>query len=276
MRLLVLLKNESLKTVHRLAFWVTFLFFGFVVLVDQLDSLAKTQAQPDRYDWTLPGAWADGIGGLGQPALFFSAVVLLLLIAPEFSWRTARQNVIDGLSKSQFFTGKLILLPMIAFAFVGVLVTSTGVTAFLGTDVAAVDGPLIRPADWTIIGAFATAVLLYGSMALFAATAIRASGPAMGVWFLWLALIEQMLPGVVNKLRDGWGPAMAPYQPGALGMRLLSRLEHDPEALQAATVRAMEAGEPLPTVLPGLWLATWIWIIVLVGVSYLWFRKRDL
>jgi hypothetical protein len=276
MRLLVLLRNESRKTLHRLAFWVTFLFFGFVVLVDQLENMARTQAQPDRYDWTLPGAWADGIGGMGQPALFFSAVILLLLIASEFSWRTARQNVIDGLSKSQFFVGKLLLLPMMVGVFVGFTVLSTGLTAYFATDMAAFEGPLIQPTDWVMMGAFATAVLLYGSMALFAATAIRSSGPAMGVWFLWLALVEQMLPSVVNKIRDGWGPAMAPYQPGALGMRLLDNLEHDPAALQAAAVRAMEAGDPIPTALPGLWPAAWTWIAVLLLVSYILFRKRDL
>ena len=33
---------------------------------------------------------------------------MILLFAPEFSWRTARQNVIDGLSKKRFYFNYLI------------------------------------------------------------------------------------------------------------------------------------------------------------------------
>jgi hypothetical protein len=47
---------------------------------------------------------AAGLGSL------FTGVLMILLFAPEFSWRTARQNVIDGLSKERFYAGKVILL----------------------------------------------------------------------------------------------------------------------------------------------------------------------
>jgi ABC-type transport system involved in multi-copper enzyme maturation permease subunit len=49
-------------------------------------------------------------GQLNVLPAFFLAVTLVMLVTSEFSWRTARQNVIDGLSKEQFFAAKVLMM----------------------------------------------------------------------------------------------------------------------------------------------------------------------
>ena len=275
MKIWVLLRNETRKTLHRLAFVVTFLLYSALIGVTCLDNLTRARAQPDRSSWSLPDVFADIIGGMGQVGLIFTGVLLILLIASEFAWRTARQNVIDGLSKTEFFMGKLMLLPMIALIFVGATVSIAGVTGYMGTDMAALTGPLIRPADWMLMAGFTTGMLVYGALALLIATLIRSAGSAMGIWFFWVAIAENMLPGAFEKIHEGWGAAGA-YLPGVMAQRLIDDRYHDPEALAASVQRAIENGNPPPELLPYLWTGSWLWIILLVGWAYFWFLKRDM
>jgi hypothetical protein len=275
MKIGVLIRNETRKTLHRLAFVVTVLFYGFLLALTCIDNLSSALAQPDKNSWELPEAWAQVIGNMGQVGLIFSGVVLILLIAAEFSWRTARQNVIDGLSKTEFFAGKLMLLPMMAVLFLAITGLITGVTAYVGTDMEALTGPLVRPADWMLMAGFAAGILVYGALALLVATLVRSAGSAMGIWFFWVALAEQILPGFFEKIHEGWGAAGA-YLPATLAGRLLDPRQHDPAAMAASVQRAIENGNPPPELIPYLWTGSWLWIVLLVGWAYFWFRKRDL
>ncbi|MBK9980304.1 MAG: hypothetical protein IPP20_20760 [Gemmatimonadetes bacterium] len=73
------------------------------------------------------------MGGPGVLAAFFASIVLILLVSSEFTWRTSRQNVIDGLSKEEFFGAKLFLLPGVGLFFFIVMVLVAGGFAFAGT-----------------------------------------------------------------------------------------------------------------------------------------------
>ena len=67
----------------------------------------------------------------------FAAVLVILLVAAEFGWRTARQNVIDGLSKTQWFAAKVLLLPLLTALFLALRVLVGGTLALAGTDLSA-------------------------------------------------------------------------------------------------------------------------------------------
>lgn len=113
----VLVRNEAIKTFKRLAFWVTFLFFSFILTMEFGENYFRAAGDPDR-SFALPGAWREIVTGNSEIALIFGSVILILLLSSEFSWRTARQNVIDGLSKEQFFVGKGLLLPIVGLMFI--------------------------------------------------------------------------------------------------------------------------------------------------------------
>jgi hypothetical protein len=56
-----------------------------------------------------------GIGTAGTSiASIFGVVLIVLMVCNEFGWKTSRQNIIDGLSKPQWFAGKALLIPTVA------------------------------------------------------------------------------------------------------------------------------------------------------------------
>jgi ABC-2 type transport system permease protein len=277
MVLSVLLRNEMLKMVKRLAFVVTLGFFLFIMIMEFGGDYYRAIGNPDRV-FSLPGAWRGILTEDSEIALIFGSVILILLMSSEFSWRTARQNVIDGLSKEQFFIGKTLLVPIIGLLFVGSNVLIGGVFALAGTDFGALTEPLMRGLHWSIIGGFFLAFLGYGSLALFCSLSIRNSGPAMAVWFFYIALGEQIIAGTMNRIHDRLGE-LAAYLPVNTFNQLHRYFQFDSVAFQQAVQRAVEndrtpPGEPWA--MGFLLMLSVVWIAVLVGGSFFWFRKRDL
>ena len=273
----VLVRNELIKMFKRLAFVVTSGFFLFIFAVEYGEDYYRAAGDPER-TFALPGAWRSIVTGNSQIALIFGSVVLILLLSSEFSWRTARQNVIDGLSKEQFFLAKLLLLPIVGILFITMQLTIGGAFALAGTDLATVTEPLIGAVHWSTIGGFALAFLGYGSFALFVSLAIRNSGSAMAVWFFYVAIGEQLLAGGLGAVRDRLGE-FARFLPINTFNQLHGYYQHDLAAFQQAVQRAVEAGNDPPSDpwANGTLLLVWLlWVALFVGGSFLWFRKRDL
>ncbi len=273
----ILLRNEMIKTFKRLAFWVTLIFFAFGTGMNFGENYFRAAGDPER-SFALPDAWRSIITGDSEVALIFGSVVLLLLLSSEFSWRTARQNVIDGLSKEQFFLGKWMLLPMVGLIFVGTQLLLGGGFALLGTDLGAGSEPLIRAVHWSTMGGLFLAFLGYASLALFVSLGVRNSGPAMAVWFFYIALGEQLLAGGLGRISDTLGE-WARYLPVNTFNQLHRYYQHDAEAYHNAVLRAIDNGRTPPAepwAAGVLAVAYLVWIGLLVGGAFVWFRRRDL
>jgi len=274
-RLGVLLRNECIKTLKRLAFWVTYGSFTAIMTINFLENVRRARRDPER-PFSLPDSWPDIVANDNEVALIFGSVILLLLISSEFSWRTARQNVIDGLSKEQFFLSKVLLVPMIGLLFVATQ-TVLGATLSLFVTDFSTGEPLVRGVNLSALGGFALASLGYGSLALFSALAVRNSGPALALWFFYMALIERLIGSGLVALNEGLQPVVQ-YLPINTFNQLFRYIQHDPAALQRAVQSAIENERQVPEIwdMSTLLVASTLWIAVFVGVSFVWFRKRDL
>jgi ABC-2 type transport system permease protein len=272
----VLFRNEMLKMFKRLAFWVTFIIFSFINLMNFGESFFRGVADPNRA-FALPGVWQDIISENAEINFVFGGVLLVLLIANEFQWRTSRQNVIDGLSKDQWFYGKLLLVPVTGILFVGVRILIGTVFGMLGTDFATLSGSVIGSVQWTALGAVYLAFLGFGSWALFASLAIRNTGPAMAVFLAYVAFIEDLIAGGLVRLSKQLEPIVQ-FFPMNTFKQLNRWIQFDPVAFEQAVKRAVENQRPPPEIwsLPTLFGATFTWIAVFVAVSLLWYRQRDL
>ncbi len=273
----VLFRNEMLKLYKRLAFWVTFGFFSFIMLMEFGGSYYRAAGDSDR-TFALPSAWPDILTDQSEVALIFGSVILILLLSSEFSWRTARQNVIDGLSKEQFFLGKSLLLPVVGVLFIGMNVIIGGAFAFAGTDFGTLTEPLMRGVHWSVIFGFFLAFIGYGSLALFCSLSIRNSGPAMAVWFFYVAIGEQMIIGAFKAMHDRLGE-LATYLPVSTFNQLHRYYQHDAVAFQQAVQDAAANGRRAPAdiwPMDTLLIVSFLWIALLVVGSFVWFRKRDL
>lgn len=271
-----LFRNEWLKTFKRLATWVVIGLYTFILCVSFGEQYFDARGDPEEV-FALPAAWSEILGEMAIPGLIFGGVLLILLVAGEFSWRTARQNVIDGLSKQQWFWAKSILMPLLALLFVGALVLIGGTFGYLGTDTAAAVEPLIRGGVWAAIGGTTLAFLLLGSMAFAAAMAVRSSGGAMAVWFFYIAFGETLLRGGLAQLGEWIEPALR-FAPFRLVQAAAEYIQWDPVAFAQAVERAVANDRTPPEIWePGtLVLAMLAWVAFFVLASFLWFRRRDL
>lgn len=279
----VLTRNETLKMTRFLPFRVTTLAFAGLMALGFGNAHLNSRRTVDPRTFELPTAWDQILGDPLPMATFFFAVLLMLLVASEFTWRTARQNVIDGLSKEQWFAGKMLVVPLLAALFFAMLVAIGGLLAALPPNPTEA-APLARAADLRVMGAFFLCLLGYGSMALLFATTIRSTGSAIGAFFLYAFLLERIIASGIRYVAGDIG-VIADYLPTNLFNALLERMQWDPaafaERMERLTQAAAEAGRPIPAPpelmdTAGLLVGSFAWIVALTVISFLVFRRRDL
>ena len=268
-------RGEMRKMWKRPAVWVTLGLFGLMTLADLVGPYRDARRNPDD-PFFLPDAWSQILGEEVVIGFIFSSVLVILLVAAEFSWRTARQNVIDGLSKTQWYSAKLLLLPFLTALFLALRAVVGGTLALAGTDLSA-GATLFGAAQLSALGGMFLTGLGYTSLALFAALAIRSSGPAMAVWFAWFAFGERLLVGGLGTLFEGLRPVLR-WAPVMTFERLRDYIRYDPEALRKAAEWAVQNERPVPQVeaLGPAIAGSLAWIVGLTLLGWFWYRRRDL
>ena len=168
---------------------------------------------------------------------------MILLFAPEFSWRTARQNVIDGLSKERFYAGKVMLLAGLALLFMAmtVLIGVGGTLLSPGEG-----GPgFLRSTDLSYMSGVTLGMLVLGSAGLMLSAQVRSSGAALGILFLYLFVEEAMtflMLGVgIEALRGA-----TEFLPYNLVEDLVDDLTHYPDLLAEVNADRAEVGLAAP------------------------------
>jgi ABC-type transport system involved in multi-copper enzyme maturation permease subunit len=257
-----------------LAFWATLISFAMISGLATGQGLYWAFTHPTS-PFVLPDVWTQALQN-PLPGIF-GAVALVLLITAEFSWKTARQNVIDGLSKEEFFVAKLILWPVVIVLFVSVLIGITGILGAVGTIHAGTHGPFIRRTDVALMGGTVLGALGYSSIAYFSAFVARSSGAAMGLFFLYIAFVEELIGGLLGRIGDT-GQALARYLPRGVFDQLMRSVQYDVSRQQEMIARAVKAGRDVPQLMDTQLLiaVAALWIGVFIGASFWIYRRRDL
>jgi ABC-2 type transport system permease protein len=273
MTALVLARNEWIKTSRRLAFWVTLLCLSLLLGLMFFQRYAGGVSE-DLPPFRLPDGWGFIFAEPGPLPAMFAAVLVIMLVASEFSWRTARQNVIDGLSREQFYLGKAMLVPGVALTLL-LLVALLG-AAFALPGTAASDAVIGRH-DLAMAGGALLALAGMGAMGLFIASLVRSSGPAMALFFFYIAFAERILAGMAGRYIPGAGDLM-PYAPSTLFMELTERVLYYPQVRESVVARALEDGGAAPVLPdPAVHAAVALgWIAFFLLAGFLAFRRRDL
>jgi hypothetical protein len=267
-----ILKAEYIKTTRRFAFVMTTLFFvGMCLIINGSNwNDARRHAKPEMF--SLPTAWPAIMSDPAEMSLVFLAVITILLMAAEFQWRTARQNVIDGLSKHEWFTAKLIVTLVLGVIF-QLVVLAIG----LGFALTAPYESFMRSTDAQLLGAYTIGMIAYGSMAFMLAITIRNAGPALGVFLLWISIAEHLIDGVLTKLNENWAK-IGDYLPGKVIGEVVETRNWDPAAHEVAVALAKRFNRPIPempdmTLFVGLAI---LYTVLFYAASYVSYMKRDL
>ncbi len=265
---LVAVRNELRKAVHRRALRLT--WAGFV-LVCALVSIQILNAESnDGGPLAMADLWPSALGGLGGLAGIMAGVAFALLLGSEWDWRTGRQNVIDGLGRGEWFTGKLGLLVVIAGAFVTTHVLTTGIGVLVVGE--PLDGGWIElwHVKW-MLGLLAGLTCTL-TIALVTGLGTSGAGAATALFLVWIAAEPLMSAGL--REYDDWRGWIGEHLPAGTFARLQQRPTWDPVFAERAAADPELAARMVPA--SATMLEALVWVVILTSSAWLLYRRRDL
>jgi ABC-2 type transport system permease protein len=215
--MLQLLKIDLKKMTSYRTFWVVcglyFLTLGFGAAsgMEFLKWLARTFEQfgqelnINRIPlYHFPDVWMNliWVGGWLKVLL---GIMVVISVTNEFSYRTLRQNIIDGLSRWEFLQSKIltnILLSLMSVAMLFVIGLATGL---IYSPVIELDQLLT---DLEFFPAYFLEIFFFLSFAMLISMLIQRSGLT-----IILLLLTQMIELIIKANLDNYVPAIIPFFP---------------------------------------------------------------
>jgi ABC-2 type transport system permease protein len=133
--------------------------------------------------------------------VFMPAILIITLFTNEYSYRTHRQNIIDGWSRSRFIYIKLAEVFLLTLFVTGIVILTCLYFGYLTRK------PIQPKTGWTelrFIIYFFMGSLDYSLISIIFALLIRRAGLAMGLFFLYM-IVEQFVVSIGrNKYKLDW------------------------------------------------------------------------
>ncbi|MFN3562446.1 MAG: hypothetical protein ACK4XY_03625 [Chloroherpetonaceae bacterium] len=284
-----LLAIESIKTTRATSFWLSlgiFALFSSLILWFSFQSVTVVNGQ-EVSSMLLPRDWGRLLSQFKGLQIIFVPISLILLTASEFTFKTARQNVIDGLSKESFLISKLLTtfaLTLLYFLLTLVLGMLFNLGA-INTEQSETTRAFITSHDLFLFGTYLLALLGYGMLGLFFAFLTRSSGSAIAFYVLYLVL--EGLAGGLLQFSSTLKPIVK-FFPTKVFDDLVNQFRFDSDSLaelQSQIKQAEGMGQTIPaeiyTQLPQFetevaFLLTALYIGLIGGATYFLFKQRDL
>lgn len=203
----------------------------------------------------------------------FLAIVIVSMVANEYSNKTVKQNLIDGLSKQEFVLSKFLVV--ISFALISTLFVFL-VSLILGLIYSDYNELPIIFSGMEFIPAYFIKLVGFFSFCLFLGMFIKRSAFALGFLILW-----QAFEGIVYGLLRWKGPAgSADFVNTFMPLNAMSNLIKEPATrMKAVQSVAKEIGEDLQFDYHVHWYEFAIvlgWTALFVYLSYYLLKRRDL
>ena len=125
---------------------------------------------------------------------FFLAIVIVSMMANEYSYGTLKQNLIDGMSKKEFILSKF--LTVVLFAVVSTLFVVV-MSLILGYRFSSYTEFGIVFSDLEYLLAFFIKLVGFFSFCLFLGILVKRSAFALGFLFVWY-ILENIIYGILN------------------------------------------------------------------------------
>ncbi len=209
---------------------------------------------------------------------FFLLLVIVSMMANEYSYKTLKQNLIDGLSKKEFILSKF--YTVIAFSVISTVFVFV-VSLILGLIYSDFNEVGIILSDLNYLFAFFVKLVGFFSFGLFFGILIKRSAFAVAAMIVWL-IIENMFRGYLFysfKNADRTGDKVAEIMQ-FLPFESMSNLIKEPfSRLGAVKSVANQIGEEFTKDYAVQYtdvLIVSVWTFIFVYSSYALLKKRDL
>lgn len=209
---------------------------------------------------------------------FFLLLVIVSMMSNEYSYKTLKQNLIDGLSKKEFILSKF--YTVIAFAAISTVFVFV-VSLILGLVYSDYNEFAIITSDLSYLFAFFVKLVGFFSFGLFLGILVKRSAFAVGAMFVWL-IIEGILKGFLfwhyQDLENTTERVNSIMQ--FLPLEAMANLIKEPfSRLGAVRSAANTMGEVFTKTYEVEFLTVMIvsfWTFVFIYLSYVLLKKRDL
>ena len=203
----------------------------------------------------------------------FLAIVIVSMMANEYSNKTIKQNLIDGLSKKEFILSKF--LTVLTFSVISTVFVFV-VSMILGLIYSDFNEVSIIFSDLEFLLAFFIKLMAFFSFCLFLGILVKRSAFALGFLFLW-----QIIEGITFGLLKWQAPeGVAEAVNTVLPLNAMSNLIKEPfSRLKAVKSLASEVGTTFDFDYAVHWYEVLIvlaWTFIFIYSSYKILQKRDL
>jgi ABC-2 type transport system permease protein len=198
------------------------------------------------------------LGWLATIFKWIPAFVIIISVTLEYSQKTIKQNIIDGLSKKEFLASKVALVGVISLGSAALLLL---LGLFLGLLYSPVKGIPYIVENIEFVAAYGLEVFVFLCMALFAAFLIQKSGVTIILFLLYTACIEPITTAILH-FNYKWEVWYFPVE----AINLIIRVPFQKYALEFVHDQIV-----LRDVFVSLG-----WAGVFIGLSYWILKRRDL
>lgn len=208
--MLSLLRIEWMKLKNYRTFWVLSVLYlisifgiNYIVYTIQENIYSAKQAKGmvegimGNPPYSFPMAWQMA-AYVSSFLLFLPGLLMIISITNEYSYKTHRQNIIDGLKRSEFINVKILL------ALIAALISTLAV--FLaGLLFGMLQKPPLSFENFHYIGYFFIQAFSYCMVAALFSILFKRGGLAIGVFFLYSIVLENLAAGLLNRNANNSG-----------------------------------------------------------------------
>ncbi len=242
----------------------------YVVLLPSLTFIGKQINLPapfpsNKIFFEFPTTWDWSAYGGSWMVFFFLGFIALFMITSEISYKTMRQNIISGMTRIDYFMGKVITIVIISLLATIYYAIVTGITGLIHTETITE----ILPNN-TIILRYFLMSLGYMSFGLLIGFTVKKSSLATLVYMVYILFLEMILKWIfIMKVSSAkW----AYYWP----LNTIEDLTPNPFSQQIDDMSNKVM--PMSYIIPynEAIIVSSVYIILFLAIAYYFFNKRDL
>lgn len=198
-----LLKIEFRKILTYKVFWIlTGLYFIFLaagilmaefMINNMVDNMNKRLPIPLPHVaiYFFPWVWQNlAFFATLRYVLIFPAIIIIIMITNEFTYKTIRQNIINGMSKTEFLVSKLLLILLLSLVTTVLLAIGTFIIGLANTQITG--WAMVFEKTQFILGFFLT-ILTFQIFAFFFGFLLRNTGLSIALFTLYTFIVEPIL-----------------------------------------------------------------------------------
>lgn len=221
-----LIRTEWLKMKKYNAFWwilgltalsypgINLIFhFAYQEIINENNTVSKLAKATVPNPFAFPEAW-NTVSYASSAFIFIPAVLIIMFISNEYTYKTHRQNIIDGWSRNQFITSKLMDVLIVTLIITGLDILVSLLTGFINA--ADSKGEPV----WSklyVVGLFALQTFSQLSIAFLVGFLVRKAFLALGIFLFYFLIVENILVNVLEK----WGNDIGRFLPFEISDRMI-------------------------------------------------------